>query len=128
MTSPDPIALAETEAATALKPEIALCTALVDALMDVAQEALDTLTGHRRVRDPPRAAAQRGARVITGGQRPRQDRFTVVSRVIMVEGTRVVWLGSTRVVRNGATDDQLIGGLAADVVASLLQAGVLRKP
>jgi hypothetical protein len=55
----------------------------------------------------------------------RQDKFTITSHLIDMADGQPVWVGSTRLVRNGATDGNLFAGLAKDVVAPLVQSGAV---
>ena len=63
--------------------------------------------------------------VVNASGKVRQDAFTIVSRVVDVADNQPVWVGSTRLKRHGARDNQLFDGLAHDVVAKLIASGVV---
>ena len=69
--------------------------------------------------------AQQGA-FIASRTGTRQDNFTIASALFDVDSARVVWIGSTRINRNGATDSDMIWSFADNVVTALGRDGVLR--
>lgn len=69
-----------------------------------------------------------GSTVVAASSQARQDNFTILSQVFELDGTGPIWIGSTRIQRQGATDRALISGLAKDVVATLMSSGILRHP
>jgi hypothetical protein len=66
-----------------------------------------------------------GSTVVTSGQRVSQNNFTIASQVLDLASAEVLWVGSTRIKRQGATDRQLLTGMARDVLKSLVRDGVL---
>lgn len=67
-----------------------------------------------------------GATVVTGSRHFQQDKFSIRSQVFDVEKATLVWAASTRIERNGATDADLLSGLARDVVQRMVLEGVVR--
>lgn len=67
-----------------------------------------------------------GTTVITGGESVSQDEFTISSQVVDVDSEEPIWVGSTKVTRNGASTGGMLKGLANDVVASLVKAGIVQ--
>jgi hypothetical protein len=68
-----------------------------------------------------------GMTVAVGNQMVRQDKFTIRARLFDLATTEPVWVSSTRVQRNGATDNALFDSLAKDVLRVLSQDGVVRS-
>jgi len=55
-----------------------------------------------------------------------QDKFTISSQVFDREGEQALWVGSTRIQRNGASDRILLAKLAEDVLRTLVRDGVVQ--
>lgn len=76
-----------------------------------------------------RADASGGSSTARATQRVVQDKFTFASRVIDIADEQPVWVGATRIERQFRgydTDEDLVNGLARDVVRSLVLGGVVQ--
>ena len=105
--------------------EIPAILAVSDATTDpptVTAQAIKIPLCYRKVRGE---CVSEGT-VVSGSQRVRQDKFTVSSQVFDREGEQALWVGSTRVQRNGASDRTLLAKLAGDVLRTLVRDGVVQ--
>ena len=95
----------------------------IEAVLIVSDHTLDAPTVTSSALAIP---LPQGQTLVTGSQRVEQDKFTISSELWDVAKQRLVWVGSTRLARNGATEGNFLGALADDVIRSLVKDSVVQ--